>query len=286
MTSVDTTRFLRPHDLGGVPRNQRRIQFRRLLVLAANLLLIATLILAISWGVQQVHRDDRFAIASIEFDGAVHTEPSSLETVARQWEGSNLFELDIDLLRVQLTSLPWVAAVGIEKKVPDTVIVRIEERVPVALTRAADGGLRYVDSTGRVFADLSVEAGNADLPLIAAETDEGRARGVALLAALSKDHADLYDRTAEVTAMEPTGFGVWDRELAARLMVPEDGGADRWRRLHSLARVETWSRSGIEYADLRFARRIVVLPKTARTNAPARGVTAAVTSNVTSQENG
>lgn len=282
MSSVDTARFLRPHDLGAVPRNQRKIQLRRILVLVANLLLISTVVIATSWIVQQLHRDDRFAIEQIRFEGARHTDAASLDAVAKQWQGSNLFEMDIELLRAQLTSLPWVAGASIEKRVPDSVIIRIEERVPVALAHGTDGKLRYLDASGRAFADLSVSVGNSDLPLVDAESDQGRARAVAFIAALSRDHNDLYQRVAEVSPLDPLGFRVWDREIGAQLLVPENGGADRWRRLHALARVERWGEKGIRYADLRFTRRIVVLPVEQESNAAEQTATAAVTNQVKS----
>lgn len=281
MSSIDTSRFMRPHDLAAVPRNQRKIQLRRILTLIANLLLIATVVLAISWGVQQLHRDDRFAIRDLRFEGAVHTDVASLDAVETQWSGSNLFEMDIELLRAQLTSLPWVANVTIEKRVPDEVIVRIEERVPVALSLGADGKLRYVDGTARAFADLSAEIGNPDLPLIATSDEAGRARAVALITTLAREHDDLYQRVSEIAPLFPSGFRVWDREIGATIMIPEEGGADRWRRLHALARVETWGSSGIRYADLRFTRRIVVLPVHESSAAPISS-TAAPTTQVNS----
>lgn len=261
MTTIDTSRFLRPADIGTTRRNHRRIQATRILMLLANVLFIAALILGGTWIVQQIHRDERFAVTTIEINGAVHSDAKDLRQVADQWNGANLFDLEIESLRAELTSLPWIAGVAIEKKIPDTLVIRVQERVPVALT-TSDQGLRYVDAEGRAFAPITVQMGNPDLPLVAGKSAEDRRRSVQFLIALRKDHPDLYARVSEVDALSPTGFRIYDRELATKLMIPEDGAPERWRRVHALAKIETWgSNGGVEYADLRFARRIVVLPR-------------------------
>lgn len=279
MSSIDTTRFLRPVDLAALPRNHRRIQLRRLLVLTANVLLVVCVLLAAAWLVQQLHRDHRFAVTSIQIEGTVHSDPGRLRSIFAAWEGANLFELDIDVLRAQVTAVPWVEDVSIEKRVPDTVVVRVRERVPVALA-LEEGRLRYVDRSGVVVAPLSVDDGNDDLPIVRAGSLESRRRAVEFLEMLAADHPDLYQRVGELAPIEPSGFRLFDRDLRARLFLPAEGGVDRWRQVHALAKVEEWGRSGLEYADLRFARRIVVLPRAydnvRKSSAAGRVVTAAV----------
>lgn len=261
MSTIDTSRFLRPADIGSMRRNHRRVQATRILILLANLLFIAALVLGGMWVVQQIHRDQRFAVSTIEITGAVHSNPEDLRKVADQWNGANLFDLEIETLRAELTALSWVQNVAIEKRIPNTLVIRVIERSPVALS-STDQGLRYVDIEGRAFAPLSARLGNPDLPLVDGRSADERRRAVQFLTTLKSDHPDLYARVSEVDPLSPSGFRIYDRELGTRLMVPEDGAADRWRRVHALARIESWGRSGgMEYADLRFARRIVVLPR-------------------------
>lgn len=260
MSSVDTSRFLRPSDLGNLRRNHRRIQVRRALMVAGNLLLIAAAMIATMWIVQEMRSDRRFAITKIETTGLRLSDAAAVRAVCEQWSGANLFELDIESLRAELTSLPWVEAVTIEKRVPDTLVVRVAERVPVGLAMTNEG-LRYVDREGRAFAPIAPSVGNPGLPLVTGKSVDERRRAVSFLETLRADDPDLYSRVSQIEALRPSGFRLFDRDLAARLFVPETGAAESWRRLYALERVESWGPSGLEYADLRFTRRIVVQPR-------------------------
>lgn len=261
MTSVDTSRFLRPTDMGNMRRNNRRIQAGRILRLVANTLLACSVVLGGAWLVQQMHRDTRFSVRSIEITGSVNSDVSDLKRISGQWNGANLFELEIESLRAELTGLPWVESVAVEKRIPDTLVIRVSERSPVALQDTEDG-LWYVDRDGRAFAKVSQQAGNPDLPFVSGASADDRRRAVEFLERLRTSEPDLYSRISEVDPLSPSGFRVYDRELRTKLFLPESGAPDRWRRVHALARIESWGEPGaVEYADLRFERRIVVLPR-------------------------
>ncbi|HXG57585.1 MAG TPA: FtsQ-type POTRA domain-containing protein [Thermoanaerobaculia bacterium] len=256
----DTTeRFLRPADIGRLRRNQRRIQVQKVLVAMRHALVAGALVLAGLWAWRQTQSDARFSVRKIEVVGAVHTPRAALDSVTRQYAGANLFRIDIARVRHDLGSISWISGVEIEKTLPDTLRIRITERRPVALLRQ-DGGFRYVDEEGVAFAGLSPSVGNDDLPLIGDASGSELFRTVAALRDIRRRDPALFSRISEIRPVPPRGFRIFDRDLQTTVVVNEEDAVAKWRTLYAIARAENFGSGSIEYADLRFANRIVVKP--------------------------
>lgn len=255
--NFDTTasRFLRPTDITRLRRNQRRIQVQRLLVILRTAGLLATVVLGGMWIWRHTQTDPQFAVRTIEIDGAVHTPRAALDHVTQQYVGANLFELDIARVQRDLGGLGWVRRIDIEKKLPDTMRIKITERNPVALVRLSDKIL-YVDEEGSGFAELSPTVGDRDLPVIGEAQGPELARTVRLLEELRRADPAMYARISEVWPIPPRGFAIYDRELAAVVYVNAEDASPKYRDLRAV--LQTENNPHIEYADLRFADRVIV----------------------------
>jgi cell division protein FtsQ len=257
--NFDTTasRFLRPPDVARLRRNQRRIQAQRLLIVLRNTVLGAALIVGGIWAYRHTQSNQRFAVRTIEIDGAVHTPRAALDRITQQYVGLNLFQIDIDRVQQDVRGLGWVRRIDIEKKLPDTLRVKITEREPVALARLGEH-LRYVDEEGLDFAELSPSVGDSDLPLISDASGAELLRTVTLLRELRARDRELYSRVSEVWPIPPRGFALYDRQLGAVVYANDEDVAAKWRNLYAVLRAE--NNPKIEYADLRFADRVIVKP--------------------------
>ncbi len=262
-SSVESTqRFFRPPDAGRARRNYRRVQVQRLFAVARSVLLIAAIALGAFAAYRHTQSGAQFAVKTIAVDGAVHTPRAALEAITRQYVGMNLFKIDIARVRRDLGALAWVRRVDIEEKIPDTLRIRIVERTPVALVMD-DGPVRYVDDDGVTFAELSAAVGDNDLPIISDARGADASRCIALLRDLRARDAQLYARVSEIRPIAPRGFAIFDRELGAFVYADAGDLSAKWRDLYAIAADEKLARGGIEYADLRFADRIVVKPRIA-----------------------
>ncbi|MFZ2493176.1 MAG: FtsQ-type POTRA domain-containing protein [Thermoanaerobaculia bacterium] len=261
MTAFDTTgaRFLRPPDLAKLRRNQRRIRAGRLLVLLRNALLVTVVVGGSVWAWRHTQSDQRFGVRSIEFAGAVHTPAAALDEIGKRYAGSNLFQIDLARLQRDLEALPWVERIAVEKKLPDALRINIVERRPVALARTA-GQIFYVDRKGLAFTELTPAAGDDDLPVIVGAEGSELARTVVMLESLRQTDPSIYTRISEVRPVAPRGFAFYDRDLDAFVFANAEDLAAKWRSLYAVARSEGLGRGGIEYADLRFANRVVLKP--------------------------
>ena len=259
--SYDSTspRFLRPHDVGRVRRNQRRIQVQRVLAALGHLLVVVTVLTIAVWLYLRAQSDVRFALKAIEVGGAVHTPRAAIDQVTREFAGTNLFRLDITRLQRELGKLPWVSRVEIEKRLPGTLRIRIVERVPSALVRNGEH-LLYVDEHGIAFAALSPQVGDRELPVIRDAEGAELARAVALVATLRAHDPEVYSRISEVRPIAPKGFALFDRDLGAEILASGDDLSAKWRGLYAIVRAEQFAPKSIAYADLRFSDRIVIKP--------------------------
>jgi cell division protein FtsQ len=252
-------RFFRPADVARIRRNQRRIQFQKWASIGGKVAVVAAIAAASLLAYRQTQGDARFAVKTIEIAGTTHTPRAAIDAVTQQYIGANLFRIDISRLQADLRRLGWVKRIEAEKKLPDTLRIRIVERTAVALV--SDGGrMTYVDENGVPFAELSPAVGDGDLPLITNASGPELARIVALLRDLRARDPQIYSRISEVKPVAPDGFALFDRELGAFVYAGEDNLSAKWRDLYAVARAEHFGMHDIEYVDLRFAGRIVVKP--------------------------
>jgi len=252
-------RFFRPADVARIRRNQRRIQFQRIASIGGKAVVVLGIVAGSLLTYRHTQGDARFAVKTIEITSTTHTPRTAIDAITRQYLGANLFRIDIARLQVDLRRLGWVKRIEAEKKLPDTLRIRIVERAPVALV-AAGGRITYVDENGVPFAELAPSIGDGDLPLITSASGAELERSVALLNDLRTRDPQLYSRISEVKPVAPNSFALFDRELGAFVYSDEGDLSARWRDLYALMRAEHLGKHDIEYADLRFAGRIVVKP--------------------------
>ncbi|MEA2338024.1 MAG: cell division protein FtsQ [Thermoanaerobaculia bacterium] len=252
-------RFFRPTDVARLRRNQRRIQLLRFASVAGKIAVVAGIGIGLLVAYRHTQGDARFAVKAIEIAGTTHTPRAAIDAITTQYIGANLFRIDIARLQADLRRLGWVKRIEAEKKLPDTLRIRIVEREAVALASIGDR-IAYVDEDGVAFAELTPSVGDTDLPVITGASGADLARCVALLRGLRTRDPQIYSRISEVKPIAPNGFALFDRDLGAFIYAEEGDLSARWRDLYAVARAEHLGVHDIEYADLRFAGRIVVKP--------------------------
>lgn len=155
---------------------RRRTVRRRVAALLGVLVGIPALALGIYGGARWAwaalfSENDYFEIRQIEVttDGTLGAE--HVREYAQVREGLNLFAVRPTDVRAALLRVPVIANAQVGRRLPDTLIIEVAERVAVArLGRPGAGSSLAVDSTGHVLGPSSVRA---SLPVILGVRDQG-----------------------------------------------------------------------------------------------------------------
>ncbi|MET0051469.1 MAG: cell division protein FtsQ/DivIB [Candidatus Thiodiazotropha sp.] len=85
------------------------------------------------WGRVQLQNPEVMSVRRVQVDGEMHyLQRTNLEQVVAQAVNGNFFTLDLLHMRKRIERLPWVASVSVRRVWPDTLRVRVTERVPLA----------------------------------------------------------------------------------------------------------------------------------------------------------
>jgi cell division protein FtsQ len=206
----------------------------------------------------------RFAVNRVVLEGIPESRRAEAEELTDGWIGKPLLFADIAGPVTALSGRPWVASASARRVVPDTVVVRIVARPPVALARKG-GEIWTVDRSGvwlGPYAGRGVGRDDDFVVIDPGETPDGVARGAAFLETLRTEDPELLARVSEL-GVNPDGFRLVDRVARATLLFAPDAdepgrAAPIWRAFLALRpELERHALTTAE-VDLRFADRIVL----------------------------
>lgn len=138
------------------------------LVELGRALLGLVLVVGIAGGVAHAARryvktTPRFAVTDIVVVGASHRSEDDLIAIAGVAKGKNVFSTDLDAARAHLLADPWIKEARLERRLPGTVSIVVEERRAAGIVAAGDTYL--VSADGEIWKRL--EPGDpTDSPII------------------------------------------------------------------------------------------------------------------------
>ncbi|MCG8400474.1 MAG: FtsQ-type POTRA domain-containing protein [Firmicutes bacterium] len=115
-----------------------------------------------------------FLIGHIAVQGNTTLTSADLINVSGIVTGINIFQVDLETAAHRVKALPMVKSADIGRKLPSTVLMRVEERVPVALV-LADGDFVELDAEGYYLRRGKASA--AGLPVITGVSMEASGPG-------------------------------------------------------------------------------------------------------------
>ena len=108
-----------------------------------------------------------YRVEDILVEGRVNADRAALLTLLDVKRGDSIFKLDPRKARESLEATEWIRSARIERRLPGTLFVRLEERHPLALWKT-DDGLKLVDETGAVMTVRDIRPFKA-LPMVSGE---------------------------------------------------------------------------------------------------------------------
>ena len=127
------------------------------------------------WAVIAASTKMGFKVDEILVIGRNETKQKELLSAVRLARGAPILAFDLEAAQKRVEALPWVRKASVERMLPDTVLLNVEEREPLVLWQHK-GAFALIDTDGEVilrkglerFSDLLVVVG-ADAPKHAAK---------------------------------------------------------------------------------------------------------------------
>lgn len=159
--------------------------------------------------------DAGFEVRHVEIVGIRHMPRLPVYSAALAGGSNAMLLVDLEAVRGRLQALPWVADASVARRLPDTLVVEVVERRPVALWQYRRR-LVAIDATGRPLTAQRLERFGA-LPLVVGPQANRHAQ---TLVARLADHPAL---ARQMTAALFVGGRRWDLRFASgeTLALPE-----------------------------------------------------------------
>jgi cell division protein FtsQ len=203
-------------------------------------------------------------VANVQVEGRRRVSREAVLDALAAARGTPILAVDPAEAKRRLETIPWIRSASIERRLPDSLYVRLVERQPLAFWQRA-GKLALVDREGVVvpaerldgFGNLLVLVGS-DAPL----------KGAALIDMLAREP----DLAPHVAAAVRIGGRRWNLRLDSGIDValPEEDAAGAWQRLAEVERRDGILERNIEMVDLRLPDRLVVRPVPDARKSPAK----------------
>jgi cell division protein FtsQ len=209
--------------------------------------------------------DAGFVVRDIFVVGRGSTPKATLLQALAVSRGAPILAIDLEAARARIQALPWVRQASVRRVLPDTVIVEIVERRPLALWQH-DKKFALIDEEGQVILRDDVEQ-FSHLMVVVGEDAASNATGLVRMLATEPD---LMPR---VKAAVRVGGRRWNVHLAQGIDVklPEQDPEAAWRRLADYQRRYSVLDKQVRTVDLRLSDRLTVLPAPPKAESKAGG---------------
>lgn len=149
-------RPLRRQNRGSAVKSGARVNWRRLapvLVKGAFAVLVGVVVFLVY---RTAASSSFFAVRAVDVSGATRASKDDLASLVRRAAAqSGVWDADLSALSAELERQPWVRSAVVSRVLPSGLRVRVSERVPRVVARAASGRLAWIDDDGVLVSQVS-----------------------------------------------------------------------------------------------------------------------------------
>jgi cell division protein FtsQ len=197
------------------------------------------------------------SVEQIMVEGRQQTRAEQITAALGVRRGDPILGFDAAGARRALEALPWVATANVERRLPDTVQIRLTERVPLALWQH-QGRLAVIDRAGRAI-DGAELGRYAQLRIVVGEDAPQQAAALFDMLATEPALAPRVSHAIRVSARRwnlriDTGAG----QPPVEVQLPEINALAAWSRLAAAERTTGLIQRNVTTIDLRLPDRMIV----------------------------
>jgi cell division protein FtsQ len=261
----ERTAFIARQRVGRARRRRRHRRVVRAARLAGLLCLGIFSVAGAAVAVRWLLTAPRFAVTRVDVEGASRVSADRVRSAAAIPAGANVWRLDPSAIAARVAAVPEIRRAEVIRRVPNRVVVLVEERRPFTLVHA--GRLHWLDEEGHVLGEVlqavapavPVVSGLSDAELVAMRTDPSpRARdAVALIRALLRNGGALAAEISEIDVSRGDGPVLYTVDgVEIRLGMEE--WEERLARLERILRQIGRDGEAVRAIDLRFRDQVVL----------------------------
>jgi len=186
-------------------RTRRFLTPRLVITFVTSIVVMGAVLFALHLTEQFVITDSRFALggpdddSSLRIAGAAHASRPAIEKIFADDEGVSVYLIPLAERRDAVREVPWVREASVARLWPNRVIVRVQERTPVAFVRLNASRFGLIDGDGVI---LPTAPDRFKLPVLAgvkaSDPVSKRHDGVQRMMRLSADLGDAMAAISEV----------------------------------------------------------------------------------------
>jgi cell division protein FtsQ len=249
------------------PRENRGPRGRRFAVVASAVLLVIGIAAAVALAPRWGRGSDEFRLATIDVRGNVVLTDEEVTSLSGLANGMNLLAVSVPAVERALASSPRVDRAQALRLLPDRVLIRLSEKLPVALVETPEGpvevaaDLTVLPSVARTpGVDVPVVTGaRVDLEAGAKVEDEGLVGALELLARARAISGALWMDISEVRIAPGSGLIIYTVADGAEVRVGSGALDSNGLRRLALVLDDLRARGAAAASiDLRFRHQVVV----------------------------
>jgi cell division protein FtsQ len=193
-------------------------------------------------------------VTEIQIDGRANTPERLLRATLGVSVGDPILGFSVEQAARRIETLSWVAHATVERRLPGTIVVRLQERRPFAIWQN-NGKFMLIDRTGQVVTNENV-ADFRQFPLL---VGPGAPDGAAALIDALNDHPAIASR---VVAAVRIGERRWNLQMkpGTEVLLPEGHEAAALDRLSQLEEQHKLLDRPLARIDMRLPTMLVLHP--------------------------
>lgn len=193
-------------------------------------------------------------VRDVQLQGRRLSPLPSVERAIDLHRGEAMLGFDPAEIRRRLVAIPWVRDATVERRLPGTVRIRIQERRPMALWQR-HGKLALVDDEGVVISEKESVIARFRNLLIVVGPDAPR-NAPTLIAMIQSEPALAH----RVSAAVRVGERRWNIELnsGVKIKLPAHNAHEAWRRLAEFQARDKLLERDVRTIDMRLPDRMIV----------------------------
>ena len=206
----------------------------------------------VRWAAIAATAEVGFRVEDVLVVGRRETPREELLKAVRLARGAPILAFDPKAAKDRIEALPWVRAASVQRRLPDTVFLRVIERRPLAVWQN-EGRFKLIDYDGEVISERHIERFSKLLLVVGADAPVHAAR-------LLETLWNQPELMARVKAAVRVGGRRWNVRLdnGIDVRLPEENPASAWARLAEYERAHGVLAKDVGILDLRLPDRLIV----------------------------